>query len=37
MNRQIGLEFAPQQLPQPQRLNVVLFSLMSHTEKEEVR
>lgn len=37
MNRQIGLEFAPQQLPQPQCLNIVLFSLMLRTEKEEVR
>lgn len=32
MNRRIGLEFAPQQLPQPHCLNVVLFSLLSREE-----
>lgn len=36
MNRQTGLEFALQQLPQPHCLNVVLCSLMSHKGKEEV-
>lgn len=36
MNRQIGLEFALQQLPQLHCLNVVLFSLMLRREKEEV-
>lgn len=35
MNRRIGLEFAPQQLPQPHSLSVVLFSLMSCKEQEE--
>lgn len=37
MNRRTGLEFAPQQFPQPHCLNVVLFSLTSCEEKEEVK